>query len=429
MIAGKYPLFFALVISAVYLSSCISMEPVILHGDISGSVIDAETSDPVQGALIELRQEDITADSTRTGNDGSYLLKNITPGDYEIQVSKFAYGPSLKNIKVDEAKTEEVNFTLSGVPIPGITASYLDFGLDLTSLTFVISNIGKRKLSYVINTNKNWIAVSPFSGEIINNETDTIRVTIDRSNLTDTIIYKEKIEITSTGGPVPLQDTIGVYLNGVLDIRDLRYYRTIKIGTQTWMLENLDIGEQIETFYSGRNNGIIEKFCYHDEQVNCETYGGIYDWEEAMQYNPSDSATTGTTRGICPDGWHIPTDKEWQTLINYLGGAQIAGGKLKETGTRHWKSPNEGATNETGFRALPGGYVEGTGQAGTDVLWSYEISTAGTFWTATIPPDGAQLFGADFGSHVELHYNISRAEIRRYPDRLFSCSVRCIKNP
>lgn len=430
MIAGKYPLFFALVISAGYMSSCISLEPVILHGDISGNVTDAETSEPVQGALIELRQEDITADSTRTGNDGSYLLKNITPGDYEIQASKFAYGISSKKVKVDEATTGQANFTLSGIPIQGISNTYLDFGLDLTTLSFTITNSGKKKLVYsIITSQDDWITVDPFSGDVGINQTDTITVTINKKSLSDTIIYKERIEITSAGGPAPLQDTIGIYLNGVMDARDLRFYKTVKIGAQTWMAENLDVGEQIEIYYSGRDNGIIEKFCYYDQQFNCELYGGIYDWEEAMQYNTSDSGKTGTTRGICPEGWHIPTNKEWQTLIDYLGGAQIAGGKLKETGTRYWNSPNEGATNETGFRALPGGYIEGTGAAGTDVLWSYEINTTGTFWTATIPPDGAPILGADIGSHIELSHNTSSVEIKRYPDRFVSCSVRCIKDP
>ena len=421
----KYLLIFAFNISVILQFSCISLDPVILHGDIIGSVTDAETSEPIQAALVRLNPSD---DTILTGNEGTFLLKNISPGDYEIQASKFAYGSSSKNIKVDEAKTAEIKFEISGVPIPSISATYMDFGLDLTSMMFVISNIGKRKLSYVINSSKDWIAVSPFSGEILD-ETDTIRVTINRTALSDSLIYKEKIEITSTGGPSPLQDTIGVYLNGVFDARDLRYYKTVRIGTQTWMAENLNIGEQVITFYGGLNNGIIEKFCYHDEQINCEIYGGIYDWEESMQYNPSDSGTIGTTRGICPEGWHMPTKIEWQTLLDYLGGNQSAGGKLKETGTMHWSSPNTAATNETGFKALPGGFVEGTGAAGTEVLWSYEINSTGTFWTATIPPGGEQRFGIDFGSHLELNYSNSRGEIRRYPDRLLSCSVRCIKDP
>ena len=185
----------------------------------------------------------------------------------------------------------------------------------------------------------------------------------------------------------------------------------------------------LKSFNNGLNNGILEKMCYHDEQINCEIYGGLYDWEEAMGYNPSDSASIGITRGICPEGYHIPTEKEWQILLNYLGGSQIAGGKVKETGTSHWKAPNTGATNETGFTALPGGFIEGTVITGADVSWSYEINSTGTFLTATVPPGGEPIYGADFGSHLELKYSNSLAEIRRYPDRYFICSVRCIKDP
>lgn len=70
-----------------------------------------------------------------------------------------------------------------------------------------------------------------------------------------------------------------------------------------------------------------------------------------MQYT-----TQQGTQGICPDGWHIPTDDEWGDLVDYLGGSSVAGGKMKETGTTHWTPPNTGATNESGFTALPGGY-------------------------------------------------------------------------
>jgi uncharacterized protein (TIGR02145 family) len=227
-----------------------------------------------------------------------------------------------------------------------------------------------------------------------------------------------------------LQDTIGIYLNGVLDIRDLRYYKIVRIGTQTWMAENLNVGEQIDTYYGGLDNGILEKSCYTDLTINCRIYGGLYDWEEIMQYNPSDSGATGTTQGICPEGWHVPTEKEWQTLIDYLGGPMVTGGKLKETGTIHWLSPNTGATNETGFTALPGGYLEGTGAAGVEVLWSYNINYIGAYWTATAPSGyGPPIWGFPFGSHVELKYNNNRMEIRYDPDHYLTSSVRCIKNP
>jgi uncharacterized protein (TIGR02145 family) len=427
MITGRNLLFFSLVISSALLVSCTSMEPVILHGAISGTVIDAETSDPIQEGLIELSQNDVITDTTITGNDGTFLLKNIVPGDYNVQVKKFAYSESSKNVKVEEAKTTEINISVSGVPKDSISETYLDFGLEVTSLKFVISNVGKKKLSYVINTSKNWIGINPFSGEIEIGKSDTIIVTIDRTGLYDSIIYKEKIDITSTGGPVPLQDTIGIYLNGVMDSRDIRYYKVVKIGTQTWMAENLDVGEKIDIESGGRNNEIIEKLCYHDEEINCEIYGGLYDWEEAMDYNPSDSGTTGTTKGLCPIGYHMPTDKEWKSLIDYL--VEGAGGKLKEAGTLHWKSPNTGATNETGFTALPGGFIEGTGEAGIPVLWSYSINSTGTIWSATVPSGASKIFNHWVGNHIELQYNSNHSELRYYPDRYFVCSVRCIKDP
>ena len=102
------------------------------------------------------------------------------------------------------------------------------------------------------------------------------------------------------------------------------------------------------------NNGIIEKYCYDDDPANCDVYGGLYQWDEMMGYT-----TTEGVQGICPVDWHIPTDAEWDILQNYLGGFNVAGGKLKEAGTIHWNAPNAGATNSSGFTALPNGYRDG----------------------------------------------------------------------
>jgi uncharacterized protein (TIGR02145 family) len=127
-------------------------------------------------------------------------------------------------------------------------------------------------------------------------------------------------------------------------------YNTIQIGTQCWFKENLNVGVMIDSLQDQTNNGIKEKYCYLNLQSNCDIYGGLYQWNEMMQY-----VTTEGIQGICPTGWHLPTDIEWTVLINYLGGESLAGGKLKESGTSHWLSPNTDATNETGFTALPGG--------------------------------------------------------------------------
>ncbi|MCX6269993.1 MAG: dockerin type I domain-containing protein [Bacteroidetes bacterium] len=151
------------------------------------------------------------------------------------------------------------------------------------------------------------------------------------------------------------------------DTRDGQNYNTVQIGTQCWMKENLNIGSMVTSVITGSNhsdcsnNGIIEKYCYYNDPVNCEIYGGLYDWNEMMQYT-----TTPGIQGICPAGWHIPTDAEWCTLTTYLDltiycfswgwSGTNAGGKTKETGTTHWYTPNTGATNSSGFTALGAGY-------------------------------------------------------------------------
>ena len=140
----------------------------------------------------------------------------------------------------------------------------------------------------------------------------------------------------------------------VTDI-DGNVYKTIKIGDQWWMAENLKVthyrdGTSIphvtdNNEWAGLTTGA---YCaYDNNESNVDTYGYLYNWY-----------AVGDNRNIAPNGWHVPTDEEWQTLVVYLGGYSVAGGKLKEAGTEHWNSPNTGATNESGFCALPGGYRE-----------------------------------------------------------------------
>jgi uncharacterized protein (TIGR02145 family) len=146
-----------------------------------------------------------------------------------------------------------------------------------------------------------------------------------------------------TGAPCPGTPTV---------THSGQVYNTVQIGTQCWLKENLNIGTRINGSVNQTNNSIIEKYCYNDLESNCGIYGGLYQWDEMMQY-----VTTAGTQGICPAGWHLPTDAEWTSLTNFLGGVDVAGGKLKETGTTHWNDPNTGATNESGFTAFGGGYL------------------------------------------------------------------------
>ncbi len=135
----------------------------------------------------------------------------------------------------------------------------------------------------------------------------------------------------------------------VTDI-DGNTYRTVKIGTQTWMAENLKVtryrnGSSI-TYVTGSWSSLTSgSWGYpNHSSANNATYGKLYNYYAAVD-----------SRKVAPQGWHVPSLSDWTTLFNYLGGSSIAGGKMKETGTSHWLSPNTGATNSSGFTALPAG--------------------------------------------------------------------------
>ena len=122
-------------------------------------------------------------------------------------------------------------------------------------------------------------------------------------------------------------------------------YHTVEIGNQIWLKENLDVGTRVDGVAEQTDNGIKEKYCYNNDPANCTTYGGLYQWNEAMQY-----VTTQGAQGICPSGWHIPTLTEFETLKTEVGGD---GNALKEIGqgTEGWAG-----TNTSGFSALEAGY-------------------------------------------------------------------------
>lgn len=139
----------------------------------------------------------------------------------------------------------------------------------------------------------------------------------------------------------------------VTDVDD-NAYKTVTIGSQVWMAEDLRTtkyrnGDAIGTTSPATLDISSEsapkyQWAYAGDESNVATYGRLYSW-----YAVTDS------RNVCPAGWHVPSDAEWTTLTDFLGGEVAAQGKLKEAGTIHWNSPNTGATNESGFTALPGG--------------------------------------------------------------------------
>ncbi len=203
--------------------------------------------------------------------------------------------------------------------------------------------------------------------------------------------------------------------DALFDSRDGQSYATIQIGAQCWMAENLNVGTMINGSGSQTDNGTIEKYCYDDNTANCDTYGGLYQWDEMMQY-----VTTEGTQGICPTGWHLPTNDEWKTMEMYLGMSQTQadatgwrgtdeGGKLKETGTSHWTSPNTSATNSSGFTGLPGGYRDLNGSFNSLTYYAF-------FWSSS-----------EDACHRRLFYSSAQV-YRNSTVKAYGFSVRCVSD-
>ena len=214
---------------------------------------------------------------------------------------------------------------------------------------------------------------------------------------------------TSSNNPTTLMDIDGIV------------YETVFIGDQIWMAENLKVthyrnGEEIpivtsDTEWSNLTTGAYSS--YDNDNNNVDTYGLLYNW-----YAVNDN------RNLAPTGWHVPTDEEWKQLEMYLGmGLSEAddtgcrdtdeGNKLKETGIAHWNIPNEGATNESGFSALPGGLRSSAGTCDNIGYYTY-------FWSATEGDSGNAWYRF-------LHYN--RSCVSRYnSNKQNGFSVRCVKD-
>jgi uncharacterized protein (TIGR02145 family) len=194
----------------------------------------------------------------------------------------------------------------------------------------------------------------------------------------------------------------------VIDI-DGNVYNTVTIGTQVWMVQNLKTTKlndgspiPLVTDSVAWVSLSTPGYCWYNNSATYgNTYGALYNWK------------TVTTGKLAPTGWHVPSDTEWSTLTTYLGSENIAGGKLKEAGTTHWQSPNSGATNETGFSALPGGLRGNFGAFSG-------VGGGGNWWSSTS-------YDAMFSMY--RHMNSTNVNVNRSSsDPVYGFSVRCVKN-
>jgi len=208
----------------------------------------------------------------------------------------------------------------------------------------------------------------------------------------------------------------------VTDI-DGNVYNTITIGKQQWMAENLKTtryadGTAIPLVNNmtdwGALNATDKAYCWYNyNEANKGTYGALYTWAAAINRASSSTANPSNIQGVCPIGWHLPCDAEWTTLTTYLGGESVASGKLKETSTTHWMSPNTAATNETGFTALPGGNC---GSYGT----FDDVGFSGYWWCATE-------YNSNYAWYQSMQYSDSEVFKNAYVKEV-GFSVRCVRN-
>jgi uncharacterized protein (TIGR02145 family) len=228
--------------------------------------------------------------------------------------------------------------------------------------------------------------------------TTTHNLRIVRSSITPTSV----IEFVSDNNPTPTSDTIWDIQGNV--------YNTVVIGTQTWTTGNLrssllNDGTAIPliTDNSTWSNLTTPGYCwYNNDPAVLDDYGPLYNW------------FTVETAKLCPQGWHVPSNAEWTDLINYLGGLSLASFKMKETGTMYWSSPNEGATNESGFSARGSGrreYFDG----------QFGFLNRNAYWWSNTQYDtelSYALYLSDVNTNVESYYF----------DKAYGFSVRCIKD-
>jgi uncharacterized protein (TIGR02145 family) len=310
-----------------------------------------------------------------------YSVSDNFPNPFNPRTRIAIVLPKSENVKVEV-------FNMLGQSVKGIIEhsydagiSYIDIELNGLPSGFYISKITidnkytvVKKLMLIYGSQHLTTNISSFNTQIDKSHKIELDVVLDSLVAVSPIIGRE----TFTDLPV--------FTSGILDlgisiierycpgIPTVTYgdktYHTIQIGPQCWLKENLDVGIMILSSQTATSNGIIEKYCYNDDPVNCDNYGGLYEWDETMQYVLDQGA-----QGICPPGWHIPTYADFQILIATVSNNANT---LKEIG----EGTDAGAgTNTSGFSALLSGILY------RDNLQFFGLGRYAYFWTSTGDPD------------------------------------------
>jgi uncharacterized protein (TIGR02145 family) len=333
-----------------------SISIMIQHEGMAGLAKPLETLSSVRYILKQGSSTVRDGYLSRNGNYFESTISDLEPGSYSVDV----YGYDSSGGLVGTGNSGLVSVSAGNTATASI--SWGSFKPTLSSPTN-----GSTGISTSPTLSWNSVSGATSYGLQVSANSGFASLVVDQSGITTTsrqvtglsegTPYYWRVNATGSGGTSSWSGswyfaTSGSQSGTMTDI-DGNVYHTVTVGNQVWTVENLRVthyrnGDAIpnitdNSLWYSLTSGA---YCNYDNNTNyTATYGRLYNW-----YAVADS------RNIAPAGWHVPTDAEWQTLIDYLGGTSVAGGKMKEAGTTHWYSPNAGATNESGFSALPGGY-------------------------------------------------------------------------
>ena len=291
---------------------------------------------------------------TSTPNNSGNTTSDTTKTSNDVSISGFdCDGVKIAGTITKDKIASNVTATLTYTGGNGKTYSSKSYtstvvsGLTATLQAGTLTN-GTGILTYFISGTPTTAGKATFAIDF-GGKTCLIGVNVEE------VAQSSGINFNSIGTP------IGSFQNNVSDLEG-NSYKTVKIGTQVWMAENLKVSKYNDgtsipniTDKTQWSNSTTAAWCYYNnDATNNSKYGKLYNWYAV-------SPTTNGNKNVCPTGWHVPTDAEWTVLTDYLGGESFAGGKMKEIGTINWNSPNADATNESLFTGLPGGFRNNDG--------------------------------------------------------------------
>ena len=216
--------------------------------------------------------------------------------------------------------------------------------------------------------------------------------------------------VVALNKPNTFTENKGIYT----DERDGQAYAWVKIGNQIWMAESLNIGEFIDNNIEQKSNGIIEKYCYNNSENNCKKYGGLYQWDELMDFTLNENC-----QGICPSGWNIPTKSDFEELTS-IADKNVVGAALKESGFSYTKKNyNNFNNNPFGFSAI----MSGLSHRNKDFV---RLNSQAVFWSST----SEKMKRSDSKGNGAIRLLLFSEEANfsiSYTDKMSGLSVRCIK--